>query len=78
MSRKPPSMEKQLKSLVRERQRLWQMYFWRSGSVRIRVVAEGMSTQFNEGVMFPFEVIDFYMARLNKKICELTDELAHR
>lgn len=74
--RKLTDPERLLKSLVRERQRIWRMYYENTGDIRITVTAGGEKTVFREPVVFPFSIVDFYLEQLNARIDKLLAEIA--
>lgn len=64
--------EKQLKSLVRERQRLWSMYIQSCGDVRIMLdTKDGRRCELRSDVCFPHILIDKYCLLLEQRIAEV-------
>lgn len=57
-----------LKSLIRERQRLFQMYFNNGGQIRITVEAGNAKTVLRDDVVFPHRIVEAYMTILNRRI----------
>ncbi len=60
-----------LRSLLRERQRIWQMYFDNNGQVRITIQAGNTKAVLRDDVVFPHRIVEAYMAVLNRRIDDL-------
>lgn len=67
--------ERLLKSLIRERQRLWQMFFDNAGNIRITVEAGNLRTILREDVLYPHSLIEAYMKVLTQRINALASEV---